>query len=197
MPAIFSDPAQALKRIRRVSLPLTVLVSIGLGLVVIIVIFQCTVLLVLPHFLGSLAGYVSFGSDGLELAVGGPMQGSGLVPIERLSGLQRAVAAGFSLLGHGSGALSLWHLLGLFVLYSRGVVFSTQNVRRMQHFGLWLVLSEVINNLGARVFIAVIHAPVLGWPNAAMAMVYGGMIYVIAHVMDLAREADLERKEFV
>jgi hypothetical protein len=77
------------------------------------------------------------------------------------------------------------------------VVFGSQNARRMKHFGLWLVLWAVASNLGERVFVAVILAPLQGTSNAAMAVVYGAMIYVIAHVMDLAREADLERKEFV
>lgn len=198
MPAIVSDPARALRRIRRVSLPLSVLFGIVLALNVIITLGQCTVLLLLPHSLGSLYGYVSFTDGGIGLSVGGRLQESGFVPIEGLSAQQRAVAAGLSILGHGvCGVVMLWHLVGLFVLYSHGVVFSAQNGRRLKLFGLWLVLWGIVNNAGARVFIAVIHAPVLGMPNAAMAVVLGAMIYVVAHVMDLARDADLERKEFI
>lgn len=71
------------------------------------------------------------------------------------------------------------------------------NVRHMKLFGCWLVVASVAVNLSGRAFFAVTGEPAHDTANAAMAVVYGGMIYVIARVMELAREADEDRRAFV
>jgi predicted signal transduction protein with EAL and GGDEF domain len=77
------------------------------------------------------------------------------------------------------------------------VVFDEMNVRHMKLFGCWLVVAAVVINVSGRAFFAVTEQPAHDTANAAMALVYGGMIYVIARVMEIGREADLERKAFV
>src|SRR3974377_2394689 len=89
MAAVVSDPNRALKRVRRVSRPVTALISIALGLTVIVALFQCSVLLLVPHSLGALAGYVSFTPAGVWVSVGGRPQGPGVVPLGGLCDLRR------------------------------------------------------------------------------------------------------------
>jgi hypothetical protein len=185
-----------LQRIRRISRPLTILSSVALGLMIIPVIESGA--LVLFHPIGSLMGYVSFSDWGVGLMIGGKLPAQpALVPLESLSLEQRLVTACLLLLCTACSALALLHLRGLFALYSRGVVFDADNALRIKKFGLWLALSSVAINLSGRIFTAVIHAPLLGMSNPALTVVCAAMIYVIGYVMELAREADLERKDFI
>ena len=52
-------------------------------------------------------------------------------------------------------------------------------------------------NVADRLFPMITGQPTHGFANAAMALVYGGMTWVVARVMELGRQADVERNEFV
>jgi hypothetical protein len=91
----------------------------------------------------------------------------------------------------------LFHLRQLFGLYARGTVFAQASARHLKLFSLWLVASAIAANVSGRLFETITGARPDGIANAAMAVVLGVMIYVIASVLDLAVEADEERKEFV
>jgi hypothetical protein len=187
-----------LQRIRRVSRPLTLLISIALALAVVVPVMQAGVLLLFDQ-IGSPAGYVSFSAWGPGLGIGdlrAPPPPT-LVPIASLTPYQRLVFSGLTLLCGTCTALVLFQLRALFALYSRGIVFGPENARRIKRFGLWLVASAIVVNLSGRIFTAVVHAPREGIANAALTVVYGAMIYVIAYVMELGREADLERRDFI
>lgn len=197
MSALVLSPTPQLRRIRKVSRPLTALLSAALGLAIAYPLLLWVGLLIF-HRPGSPSAYVSFTSGGPGIEIGKlNFTPSSFIPIESLSGGQRLVIACLSLLCSTCIVLTLFYLRALFALYSRGVIFASENVHRMKHFGLWLVLSAFAMNLSGRVFAAVIHTPPQDIVNAAMAIVYGAMIYVIAYVMELGREADLERKDFV
>jgi hypothetical protein len=196
MPALVSSQTP-LKRIRNVSRPLTILLSVALGLAIAYPLLVCGGLLLL-HGSGSPSAYVSFTSGGPAIEVGKvDSTQSYFVPIDSLSLGQRAALACLRLLCSTCIALMLFHLRALFALYPRGVIIASENIRSIKGFGSWLVLSAIAINLSGRIFAAIIHAPPRDIANAALAVVYGAMIYVIAHVMEIGREADLERKDFI
>jgi hypothetical protein len=186
----------ALRRVRRLSRPFVILLSIALGLVVLVQVPEILAILFLFH--GGDAWHAAVGSsaDGIGLSVWGRDQPPG-VALESLSFGQRSALALLAALCATCGGLALFHLRQLFVLYSRGVVFAGDNIRHIKQFGLWLVAAAIAANIAARVFFMVTGQPSHGVANAAMAVVYGGMTWVVARVMELARQADQERREFV
>ena len=188
---------RALGRIRALSRPLTLLISIALGLSIVIPIAEILVILFFHQF-GSPRASVSFNEWGVGLTIGNiELQNEALIPLDSLAFGQRLAAAGLAALCATCAAIALTHLRALFALYSRGTVFATVNIVRMKKFGLWLAMTGIVVNVSGRLFVLAMGAPVQGTANAAMAVVYGAMIYVIAYVMQLGREADLERKEFL
>jgi hypothetical protein len=195
-----SPQERALRRIQLLSRPLKALISIALGLAILVLV---TLLLFLLLFrqLGSPHAFVSFNEWGVNLSVGGSTDLHSLNPamlaVASLTLGQRLAAAGLGALCSGCTAVVLTHLRGLFALYSRGIVFSAKNIARIKMFGLWLVVTAIVANVAGRLFVRLLGAPELGTPNAAMAIIFGAMIYVIAYVMELGREADLERKDFI
>jgi hypothetical protein len=193
-----SPQERALRRIQMLSRALKVLISIALGLAILFLVFEVLFLL-LFHQLGSPHAYLSFNESGVNLAVGSnPLfQGPAFIPVANLAPGQRLTTAALGALCSGCTALVLIQLRALFALYSRGIVFSAKNVARLKMFGLWLVVTAIVTNVSGRLFVRLLGAPVHGSANAAMAVVFGAMIYVIAYVMELGREADLERKDFI
>ncbi len=199
MPAADSAPRlRALRRIRAISWPLLVLISIVLGASVIVATLAIVVLLGFPRF-GSMHNFVSFGGAGVSVAIGeiGLQRFPGFILVNDLTTGQRLIVAGLATACWTCNIFALLQLRGLFALYSHGVIFDVGNVRRIKRFGLWLAITAIVVNGGGRLFVRLLHAPVQDTANAALAVVLGAMIYVIGYVMELAREADLERKEFV
>jgi hypothetical protein len=197
-----SSQARALRRIRAVSQPIKVLISIMFALSVVVPIFQIVVVLFLANHLGSYRAFVSFSAGGVGLNVADADQQLHLyslaqIPLETLSVQQRLVVAALDGLCATCIALALWHLRSLFVLYSLGVVFAESNIRHIKSFGLWLVAAAIAINVAGRLFVWTTHAALFSTSNAALIVVLGAMIYVIAYVMELGRDADLERKDFL
>ncbi len=186
----------SLRRLRRLSLPFMILLSIALGLVVLVQVPEIVAILFFFHGGDAFHAAVGSSADGIGLSIWGKDQPPG-VALESLSFAQRSILALLAGLCAASGGLALFHLRQLFALYSRGVVFAAENVRHIKHFGLWLVVAAIVVNVSGRVFQIVTGEPAHGTANAAMALVYGGMTFVVARVMELGRQADQERNEFV
>ncbi len=185
----------ALRPVRRLSRPFMILLSIALGLVVLV---QVPEILAILFFPGGDAWHASVDSSaaGIGLSIWGKDQPPG-VALESLSfGQRSALALLAALCATGSG-LALFHLRQLFALYSRGEVFSRGNVSHIKGFGLWLALAALMINVADRLFPMITGEPSHGFANAVMGVVYGGMIWVIARVMELGRQADQERREFI
>src|ERR1700685_69301 len=185
-----------LSRLRRLSRPFMILLSIALGLLVLVQSFEIAAILFFFHG-GAWHAVVSFSASGINLSVFADSDHVPGVSLESLAFRQRAMLALLGVLCTTCAAFAISHLRELFALYSKGVVFDEMNVRHMKLFGCWLVVASVAVNLSGRAFFAVTGEPAHDTANAAMAVVYGGMIYVIARVMELAREADEERRAFV
>jgi hypothetical protein len=161
---------------------------------------EIIVLLFFADRIGSMRGFVSFSEWGVGLSVSdiaSRFAERTQIPLETLSLQQRCTVSALAALCALCTALMLFQLRSLFALYSRGQVFTAANIQRIKAFGMWLVAGAIVANVAGRIFVAVTHAPVTSTANAAMAVLLGVMIYVIAHVMELGRAADLERKEFI
>jgi len=187
----------ALRRLRRLSRPFTILLSIALGLLVLVQ--ASAIAAILFFFHGGVAWHaaVSFSESGINLSIFADPDRAPGVALESLAFAQRAMLAFLAVLCATCGGLAVFHLRQLFALYSRGVVFAEENIRHIKRFGLWLVVAAVVVNGSGRVFFAITGQHAHDTANAAMALIYGGMTYVIARVMELGRQADEERKEFV
>jgi hypothetical protein len=186
----------ALPQLRRLSQPFAILLTIALSLLVLFQIFVVAMLFFF-HEGDAWHGAVSFAASGINLSVFASSMHSPDVALDSLSFGQRAMLALLAALCGTCGGFVIFHLRQLFALYSRGVVFAKDNIRHINRFGLWLVVTAVVVNVSGRVFFVVTGQHAHDTANAAMALVYGGMTYVIARVMELGRHADQERKEFV
>lgn len=201
MPA--QDPnlsASTLKRIRALSRPITILLTIALGLLVVVTVLEIAALLFGFHHGDPWQAQASFSEAGFGLRVfeqAPSVRPPGVVAVETLDMSQRVEIAALAIVCAGCTALTLLNLRQLFAVYSKGEVFSSSAVGRMKGFALWLVLAAIAVNICGRVFVALTGAVADVPANVLLAAFLGAMIYVIAHVMQLACEADEERREFV
>jgi len=185
--------ARALARIRTLSRRIVLLLTVALAAAVVVPGVEILAILLLPGRGASVPSFLSFDGWTVGLRIGA---GAG-IPLGTLGLEQRCAVAALSGLCGACIALALFQLRSLFVLYSSGVIFASDNIRRIKLFGMWLVAAAIAGNVSGRLFMWVTHTPVLNTANAALTVVLGAMIYVIAHVMELGREADLERKDFI
>jgi len=188
---------KALRQIRRLSRPLLILLSVALGLLILVQIPQIVALLFFFHGNGTWHAAVSSSASGINLSIFARPDHSPDVMVELLSFGQRSVLALLGALCAVCGGMAIFHLRQLFALYCRGDVFTEDNIRHIKRFGLWLAVAGVVVNGAGRVFFVVTGQHAHGIANAAMAVICGGMIYVVAWVMDLGRQADEERKGFI
>jgi Protein of unknown function (DUF2975) len=186
----------SLRQLQRLSRPFKVLLSIALGL---LVLFHLSVLGVLFFFRegGDWHAAFSFGSSGINMFIFANPGRSLDVMLESLTLSQRTMVALISIVCATGGGFVLFHLRQLFALYSRGVVFSADNIRHIKRFGLWLVIAAIAVSGSGHLFHSITGQHPRETANEAMAFIYGGMTYVVARVMELGRQADEERKEFV
>jgi hypothetical protein len=185
---------KALTQIRRVSRPIMILLTIALGLVVLVQVPEVVAILLLFHPSETLRASVASSADGIGLTIPGHAPD---VMLDTLSFGQRSALALLAALGAACGGMAVFHLRQLFALYTRGEVFAADNIRHIKRFGLWLVASGITVNVADHLFPLITGRPTHGFANAAMALVYGAMTWVVAHVMQLGRQADVERGEFV
>lgn len=192
--------ASTLQRIRGLSRPVAILLSIALGLVLVVQTLEIAALLFGFHKGDDWQALASFSDTGFGLFVfqdSRPAQQLGTVAVETLDLNQRIGVAALAAICAGCAAMALLNLRRLFGLYSSGAVFSPQSGERMKRFALWLVLTALAINISGRAFVALTGAAATAPANVVMTVLCGAMVYVIARVMELACEADKERREFV
>jgi hypothetical protein len=188
------DPALA--QLKRWSRPFAILLTAVLGLMALVGAAEVLALLFLPGADAWRAG-VSSSDAGIGLSVVRAGDSIAGVALDALGfGQRTALAALLAACTAVTGA-AVFHLRQLFALYARGKVFELANIRHIKRFGLWLAASGIVVNLAGRLFAAVTGEPSHGLGNAALALVYGGMTYVVARAMELGRRAEQELREFV
>jgi hypothetical protein len=190
-------PDRALARARRIGGALALLLWVPIALVVLIEIPEIVITLFGLGRVEAWRAYVSATDMGLALSIGGASVDPFGVPLDALDHRQRALLAALAGACAGSRLLLLLNLRWLFALYARGTFFAAENSKRIRHAAIWLVVAALAANVCDHVFMRVTGVLPRSIANVAMAVFFGVTLYLIAYVMELAREADLERKEFV
>ncbi|MDB5364645.1 MAG: hypothetical protein JWM77_572 [Rhodospirillales bacterium] len=117
---------------------------------------------------------------------------------------QRVIFVLFLLLMSVPTLVAFLKLRALFLLYAQGVVFAPRNVMLLRRAGLWLLWSAAFGFLSTPL-LSIFGSWGTSWRNIRielssdmlLPLIAGGTVYAIAHVMDLAREAEEERAQFV
>jgi hypothetical protein len=117
---------------------------------------------------------------------------------------QRVIFVLFLLMVSVPTLVAFLKLRELFLLYAQGVVFASRNVMLLRRAGLWLLWSAGFGFLSTPL-LSMFGSWGTSWRNIRIALssdmllplVAGGTVYAIAHVMELAREAEEERSQFV
>ena len=99
----------------------------------------------------------------------------------------------------GPAILVLANLRGLFRLYAAGTVFARENATRIKQIGLWLIAYAVAPFLSVGLLTLIDCAVDRAWFHMVevQALVLGGILLVIAQVMEAGREIELDRNGFV
>lgn len=197
------DPPPALRRMRLVSGGLEILflvLAVGSGLLAAIMILD----FVVPY-----AGdAISLGPQGGMLRVtvpwGHPLHPhpplpAGYISPEAMPVVQRLAQVPVGLLHAVPIVLLFWNLRRLFGLYAKGIVFAPENARSLKHVGAALIVIAIAPWLGHTVLDSVHLAVDKAWAHASslQELVLGAVVYVIAQVMQLGREIEEERSQFV
>ena len=142
---------------------------------------------------------VSIGRAGMMLTIGPFAPPAGYVAVTSLPLVQRLAHIAAGLVVFPPAVMIFWNLRQLFLLYGRGVVFSEANARRIKQIGLWLAANAIaplisVSTLSA-LHMAVDHAWFHG--DTIPELVLGGVVYVIAQVMEVGRQIEEEQGQFV
>jgi hypothetical protein len=187
-------PPAPLRRMRLVSRGLEILflvLAAGFGLAGAAVILDFIV-----PFTGKL---IAEGPAGGMMTIGPQPLAPGYVAVGDMPLVQRLAHVPAGLLYVAPIFLLFWNLRRLFGLYAVGVVFAPDNARRLKHIGAALIVIAVSPWL-RHTFLSSFHVAVgQAWMSASslQALILGAVVYVIAQVMQLGRELEEERSQFV
>jgi hypothetical protein len=157
-------------------------------------------------FAVALAGVVLF-YDGDQISFGpggvwfgrGPDAAAGRVALSTFSGLQRTAGAVAGALLVAPTAYILFQLRALFRLYAQGVVFALENALRLKRLGLGLLGYALAPFCANRIawLVGVSNDPTWFHLYEIQAAVIGGLLFVIADVMQHAHEIEKEKEGFI
>ncbi|MFO1187544.1 MAG: DUF2975 domain-containing protein [Alphaproteobacteria bacterium] len=190
-PAARSSPANV-RRIRLLSRGLAVLFTVLFGLTVAAHAILLAAGLVYPD-------HIYTGPQGAELVLSSTDRATiGMVAlstqplITRLAGAVDLILAAIPILA------ILWHLRALFRLYAAGTVFARDNATHIKRIGVWLIAFLPVKFAANMIFQAAGGLDAK-WLHAAgvYGIVLGAIVLVIAQVMEVGREIEEERAEFV
>ncbi len=140
--------------------------------------------------LGARGGWISLGD--------GPLP-HGYLAVSGLPLAQRLAHIPVGLLHAAPVLLIFWSLRQLFALYGQGLVFGQHNARHLKRIGACLVIHAAAPLAGV-LFLRAIHMVIdQTWMHgySLQELVLGGIVYVIAQVMQVGREIEEERSQFV
>lgn len=190
------EPTPTHRRIRLVSRGLAWLFT---GLLALWALFCC---LAGAAFLNPVVGqYFGLGPEGGQLVIGPapPHFVPPYVAVASLPLLQRLAHLPAGFIVFMPPLMILLFTRRLFGLYAQGEVFSRQNARCIQWIGLALVANAVTPGLGV-LYLSTIHMAIdHTWfhGSSLQELILGGVVYVIAQVMQVGHELEEERGQFV
>lgn len=195
--AVQEPHAPALHRMRLVSRGLEILflvLAVGFGLIAAVAILD----FIVPYA----PRLISLGPGGGLLTIG-PDQAHPLPPhyvtVGAMPVTQRLAHVPVGLLHAVPTVVLFWSLRRLFGLYARGVVFAPDNARSLKHVGAALIVIAIAPWLGHTVLSSLHLAIDQAWMHGSsiQELILGAIVYVIAQVMQLGRELEEERSQFV
>jgi hypothetical protein len=194
--AIEPDPPPELLRIRLVSRGLFLVLAVITGLVAAALILAFIVPYTGDHFaMGPAGGLVRYAP---HLAHEPPLPPH-FVSVTDMPLIQRLAHVPVGLLHAVPMVLLFWSLRSLFGLYAKGVVFAPDNARTLKHVGAALIVIAIAPWLG-HAFLDILHLAIdKAWMHGSSVqeLILGIIVYVIAQVMQLGRELEEERSQFV
>jgi hypothetical protein len=131
--------------------------------------------------------------------IGTPPAPAGFVPFAGLPLAQKLAYALVAAVRAAPSILLFWNLRGLFLLYEKGLVFGRDNARRIRWAGVWLI-ADALAPFACHAFLSLTGLEIdRGWAHvlSLQELVLGGVVFVIAQVMQLGREIEEERGQFV
>ena len=180
------------RNLRLLSRALAVVFLLLLGLTILMNVALFTVGMFFPD-------HMYFGPKGGEIvlsdadpAIAGMTALSTQPLITRLAGVVDLVIATLPV------ALILWHLRALFRLYAAGTVFARENAMHLKRIGVWLIAFMPLKYIANVIFVSAGGLD-KAWFHASevYALILGFIVLVIAMVMEVGREIEQERSEFV
>jgi hypothetical protein len=142
---------------------------------------------------------ISIGSAGMELTIGAPRPPPGYIAVGSLPLVQRLahVPAGFIVAT--PMLVMFWNLRRLFGLYGRGIVFARENAVCLKWVGLALAADAAAPFTAHGLLQLTGFAIDQHWIHfySLQELVLGGIVWVIAQVMEVGREIEDERSQFV
>jgi hypothetical protein len=145
--------------------------------------------------------HVFAGPDGIDIILGSLPKT--LPPDVILLGTISArfrIGGVFALIAQMAPAIMvLANLRGLFRLYAVGTVFGRENATRIKHIGLWLIAYAATPFLSVELLTLVDCVIDRAWFHLVevQALVLGGILLVIAQVMEAGHEIEQDRDGFV
>jgi hypothetical protein len=148
--------------------------------------------------IGLFAPHIYLAPENAYLVFGGDEPPAGAVPLSGEPWITRIAGVVDLAIATVPVALILWHLRALFGLYARGIVFARENAQHLQRIGLWLILYLPAKFVSNMIFQFAGGAD-KNWFHVAQvhALLLGAIVLVIALVMEVGREIEQERSEFV
>jgi hypothetical protein len=183
------------KRLRRQSRFLSTMIT---ALLVLYVVYHAAMVVATPLING----------DGVHLGPGAhvifdlsaPKEGPpGSVLLSSFSVLQRIGFALVLALRAVPIGLTLFNLRALFRLYASGIVFARENASHIKRMGIWLIVFAATPYVTHELSVPMGNNFDDEWfhMEEVYALVGGAVVYVVAQVMQVGREIEQERDEFV
>jgi hypothetical protein len=153
-------------------------------------------------FLNPVVGrYFGLGPEGGQLIIGPapPHFEAPYVSVASLPLLQRLAHLPVGFIVFMPPLLVLFYTRRLFGLYAQGQVFSRENARCIQWIGIALVANAVAPGLGV-LFLTSIHMAIdHKWMHGSslQELILGGIVYVIAQVMQVGHELEEEKSQII
>ena len=192
------DLPPPLRRMRLVSRGLEILflvLAVGVGLLASAMILD----FIVPYAGNAFTVGPKGGLISLHVPWGHPRLPPGYIAPADMPVIQRLAHVPVGLLNAVPMIALFWSLRRLFGLYARGVVFAPDNARSLKRIGVALIVIAVAPWLG-HAFLNSLHLAIdQVWMHGSslQELILGAIVYVIAQVMQLGREIEEERSQFV
>lgn len=124
---------------------------------------------------------------------------TGAVPLGSLPLDNKLASVAVGVARNLPSVLVLLNLAALFRLYSRGEVFGRANAMRLRDVGLWLVVGETMPFVCHALLSMTPYEVDKRWLHLGsfQEVILGVLVFVIASVMQVGREIEEERGQFV